>query len=163
MQAFQEAIFRLYGKKAILGYRAKTKAFTFQIKSREIYDDLLRCFEGALPRTFSWRVPGCVSAARDSVRCAFLRGFVDSEGCLVAGRGTINISSSNLPGIEDIQELLEDLGFATKLYSTLNRQRGTTSYHVQVRRRSLRRFLRMIGLTIRRKAEAAEACLTPRK
>lgn len=163
VQEFQAAIFRQYGKKAVLGYRAKTKAFTYQMKSREIYDDLLRCFEGELPKTFSWRVPRCVRVARESVRCAFLRGFVDSEGCVVAGRGTINISSSNAAGIEDIRDLLVDLGLATKLYRSLNHQRGTTSYYLQVRRTSLGRFLGMIGLTIRRKRDAAEACLTPRK
>ena len=102
----------------------------------------------------------------------FLRGFFDSEGCVEVwkGREVIAISASNydLDVLEFARILLEQLGIHSRIYrikrkGQVSKIRGDTyRYNSDLhalkiyRRNDIRRYVDMIGFTIRRKLEKAK-------
>lgn len=102
-------------------------------------------------KTFSWRIPKEIyDSDNKEIISNFLKGFVDSEGCVYVGkRGcSIQIASSNINGLKQISNLLKKIGINNNLnYNTPNKFISICFYDNQ------KRFFNLVGLTINRKKE----------
>jgi DNA endonuclease len=153
VEAFSQAVSRVLGcppHKLWKGNGNETEVeFGSYLLHKFLLQDLLKL------REFIEQDKKCVAA--------FIRGFLDSEGC-VSSNGRLSASNSNLELLKYVQYLLrryfgiESTGprLGTKKGSTITRRgksykRNVDVYVIFVRARSLRAFHKEIGLTIRRK------------
>lgn len=101
----------------------------------------------------TWHTPSeILSCDNENIIAAFLKGFVDSEGCVSRTGYQITISNTNRVGLNQIRQLLLKLGiFVSEIYASntcLNLR--ITGYP------NLRIFYHKVGLTISRKKTRLE-------
>ena len=159
-EAFASALNEVYGSSAVVSRRDAERCrngytYNVQLGSRLVCDDIDRWLEGR-HRTDEWRVPKCIREGSAELKCAFLRGFFDSEG--TASRRAnesfcVAAFSSNKPGIDDVLSLLASLGIAASLW-TMKASEGKLHFAASILTRSFRDFHNKVGFTIARKQQA---------
>ncbi len=116
-ESFSAAIEAVYGAKAPI-YARKTdyyvggEVFHVSVGSRLICEDMRRFVPNQA--CMEWKVPVEVALADEAQRCAFLRGFADSEGTVTDGK--VKLASSNRPGLEGVQALLKRIGVESNIH-----------------------------------------------
>ncbi len=145
----------------------KQKLFVARAYSATLYRLLHKPVDLDHLRSFIEHCEECVGA--------FLRGFVDSEGC-VGEYGFINIYNTNFGLLSYVKELFDRLGIeatgphllsraGTPIYDPKTgqmRKRRGDYYVLRTRARSAHVFYQKIGLTITRKRQKLERYLSKR-
>ena len=165
---FKRAIKKVYGitvkthiipggiEKVPSGYSECKDKFIAKVSWKKVYEDLIRYgnFE-----TYSWRVPLEIIKGRKELVACFLRGFFDSEGSVDVKNRSIEVTSCNKHGLENIQELLKKfkilatLGLSNK---GLFRLRFSFSVYLKI-------FKEKINFSIERKRNSLEKAINSLK
>ena len=106
-------------------------------------------------KNYNWKVPKIIKDSSTSIKCAFVKGFFDSEGEIDKKIGRVGASSMNLIGLKDVGNLLFSLGIRyTIIKKKDNRPNTHQKYVLRIHdKKSLELFNKYIGFTIRRKQE----------
>ncbi len=141
---FKEQIEQQYGLNVHI-YRCKDHYFELVLSSILVYNDLIRydqTKEGY--KTKTWKIPlQIIESNKESIKIAFLRGFIDSEASI--SHNQLMIYSSNKEGLEQLQLLLKQVGVISYLYPYKLRILSISSKHY------LTLFSEKIGFRIKRK------------
>jgi intein-encoded DNA endonuclease-like protein len=156
---FKKAVKEVYGiiikthripggiRKLPSGYSECKDQFIAKVSWKKVYEDLIRYGDFG---TYSWRVPIEIIRGHKELIAHFLRGFFDSEGNIDIKNRSIEVTSCNKRGLEDVQELLKKfkilatLGMSKK---SLFRLRFSSSAHLKI-------FKEKINFSIKRKRNA---------
>lgn len=101
----------------------------------------------------NWAVPEMIKNSDEKVQCSFLRGFFDSEGEIDKKSGRIGATSMNLVGLNEIGDLLMDLGIRYTIIKKKDLRPNTNQkYVLRIHdKNSISLFYSLIGFTIQRK------------
>jgi len=107
----------------------------------------------------TWHVPDSIKNSNNEIKCAFIKGFFDSEGEIDKKIGRVGATSMNLSGLKEIGNLLFSLGIR---YTIIKKKdiRPNTSQKYVLRihdKKSIRLFYELVGFIIQRKQEILEA------
>lgn len=104
---------------------------------------------------FEWRVPKIIIGSNNLSKSSFLKGFFDSEGEIDKQIGRIGATSVNLEGLNQVGDLLTDLGIAyTIIKRKDNRPNTHQKYLLRINdKKSIKLFSELIGFTINRKQQ----------
>jgi intein-encoded DNA endonuclease-like protein len=148
--------------------RKKTGRYVVEAASKTLYELLRKPIDLKRIKKYVEHCPKCVAA--------FLRGLFDSEGC-VRKEGYIILSNTNYEVLVYAQRLLWRYFGIESTGPWPNVQKGTTMhdprtgklyktnkdcYYIYIRAKSLPRFYRYIGFTIKRKQKRFETYLRRR-
>ena len=142
LRVYQLLVMTYDGQKAAFGSR-----YRIRIRRKAIVTDLLRhtrlgCLE--------WRVPPEVMRSNyDHVKGAWCRGFADGEGTIRASE--INLPSTNLRGLRQVQQLLKSLEIGSKLRGPYNHRPYLDSFALAVPKRHFLTYARRVGFNHPRK------------
>jgi len=122
----------------------------------------LNGFEG---KASEKRVPAWVWSVPESQRLAFIAGYLDADGAVIAEKRRLGLKSSNRELLEDIASLLVTLGITPRLYTEFSQPRTVIILGVEcIAHGSHRldfpideRFFSHLSLALREKAESVEA------
>jgi len=159
-EEFAKSFYEVYGLKMTLklrrvqdrikngkNYKCKPQWSAF-ITAKRASEDLMS-YGGT--DTFNWEVPKEILESNNTkIISMFLKGFVDSEGCVYLGkRGcSITIASSNVNGLKQIVFLFSKINIKSRLIeNSINKCVSITHYSNQ------KSFLENVGLTIKRKKD----------
>ena len=149
---------RLFNYEWRIDIRKNSNNLRIMIGSRAIVDFLhLLCGLPIGPKTDA-SIPEVVLNANKEIKCAFLRGLVDTDGSLVFKNKkgdkvqypTIDFQMSNRRLIEDIAKMLKELGFSFHSGSRMkNRyERLHESHYIQINgKKSLEKWMSCIGFS----------------
>ena len=100
-----------------------------------------------------WRVPKTIFDASQEIKCGFLRGFFDSEGCVGIGSRRITAISTNGDGIEDVRNLLTSLGIKSRIRKITKISKNRKAcYALRITgRQNIVKYRDKIGFVIKRK------------
>lgn len=108
-------------------------------------------------------VPSVVFNSSRKVQIGFIRGFYDSEGCVLKNPKIVRVYNTNQKVIEQIKEMLVTLGFdekRTKVRLHYRRENGKDMYVVAIaNKQGIKMFYELIGFTINRKQERLKSIL----
>lgn len=113
-------------------------------------------------RKDNWRIPKIIKESKKSIKCAFIRGFFDSEGEIDEKIGRIGATSMNLKGLLEIKELLGSINIRSTIIKRKDPRPNTSQkYVLRIHdKNSIRLFYELIGFTIQRKQNILkEYCL----
>lgn len=105
-------------------------------------------------RAKTWRVPEAIKNASDPIKSSFLKGLFDAEAS--AFQYSVTMMLANKPAITDVTKLLESLGIdcGTGCYYKHNRTVFSEVGYLRITGQdNLRKFLRTVGFSIKRKNE----------
>ena len=104
-------------------------------------------------KNYNWKIPNIIKNSNNKIKCAFIKGFFDSEGEIDKKIGRVGASSMNLGGLKEIGDLLFSLGIRyTIIKKKDNRPNTHQKYVLRIHdKESLKLFNKLIGFTIRRK------------
>jgi len=104
-------------------------------------------------KKYNWQVPSLIKNADIKIRCAFIKGFFDSEGEIDKRIGRIGATSMNFDGLEEIKRMLEDIGIRNTIIKRKDIRPNThQKYVLRIHdKNSIRLFYSLIGFTIIRK------------
>jgi len=110
-----------------------------------------------------WRIPKAIIVSNERIKCAFLKGFFDSEGEVDKKIGRVGATSINLKGLEDVGSLLSGFGIRYTIIPVKDKRPNTRQkYKLRIHdKMSIKLFYELIGFTIKRKQEVL-AVLFPR-
>jgi intein-encoded DNA endonuclease-like protein len=110
---------------------------------------------------YAWKVPGPIKNSPKKIKCAFIRGFFDSEGNIEKKSKRISATSVNLNGLKEISNLLKDIGIRNTIISEkIPRENRFTKHVVRIQdRKSIELFNKNIGFTIKRKQNILDECI----
>lgn len=111
IQIWKDTLEKLYGIKC-RPWKRLDKIVGYVLTSRGAANDLIRY--GSFGR-YKWIVPSEIISANRTVKCFYLRGFFDSEGCVPKNKHEITAKSVNYDGLEQIKNLLEEVGIHAKI------------------------------------------------
>lgn len=127
--------------------------FVISLVSKLAVEDLQRDCNHSF-KTREWRVPEQIKESSKDIQSAFIRGFVDSEGCVKfrKGRGEVTMWSINKEGLNEIYEILVNIfglwaTFGSRFSDNTIHYIGISNYN------SLNLFCEEIGFTIKRKQD----------
>lgn len=108
-----------------------------------------------------WRVPDIIKNSENNIKCAFLKGFFDSEGEIDSKAKRIGATSMNLKGLEEIENLLKSIGIiSTMIKKKDTRLNASQKYILRLQdRKSMELFYKNIGFTIQRKHIILAECI----
>jgi hypothetical protein len=149
VEAFKKVSEQVYGIKASIKLKnpgktsyGKKQLINVTFYSTRILEDLRRYKVSFSEST--WNIPPKIKNAYQSIKCAYISGFADSQGT-AHGREII-LASKNEKGLDEMLKLILSLGLrATKL------KRKDTSVISVHSRSSLEYFYKNIGFQIKRK------------
>jgi len=100
-----------------------------------------------------WRIPEIIKNSNMFVKEAFLKGFFDSEGEIDKKSGRVGAVSMNFVGLNDISDLLRDLGVKYTIIKKKDSRPNTNQkYVLRIHdKKSINLFYKKIGFTIKRK------------
>jgi DNA-binding CsgD family transcriptional regulator len=128
-----------------------SRQFRVRICSKAALQDINNY--GVTFRTGTWRVPKAIMRADLPLKAEFVKGFFDSEGNVDSRR--VQATSTNLPGLRDVQRLLTGFGIRSTIVSQTNSAPRRTVHNLRIQdRRSVEAYYRSIGFTIQRKQAA---------
>ncbi len=106
----------------------------------------------------NWKVPEVIKIADDNIKCAYIRGFFDSEGEIDKRIGRVGATSMNLDGLKEVKNLLESLGIRSTIIKKKDTRPNTSQkYILRIHdKNSINLFKEMIGFTIERKQQILE-------
>lgn len=101
----------------------------------------------------NWNVPKIIRDSSNNIKCAFIKGFFDSEGEIDKKIGRVGATSMNLKGLEEIGNLLQNLGIKyTVIKKKDTRPNTSQKYSLRIHDKiSIKLFYELIGFTIQRK------------
>jgi intein-encoded DNA endonuclease-like protein len=152
---FADCINKIYGiqpsiskiKATQINWNEKWQA---RVCCKEIFNDMINYGHF---KTSSWRIPEIIFESSDEIKCRFLRGFFDSEGNVDVNSRRITAVSTNKDGINDIANLLTNLGIKSRIHknSTICGNR-TISFNLRMTgRQNIVKYCEKIGFSIQRK------------
>ena len=93
--------------------KRRSKVFGYTLNSRAVAEDLASY--GTFG-SYEWHAPRRILNSTAKLKAAFLQGFFDSEGFpLKPGRCAVHATSVNKLGLEEVQQLLRELGIKSSL------------------------------------------------
>ncbi len=99
-------------------------------------------------------VPEIIKKSKNSIKAAFLRGLVDTDGSLVfkkkGKRPTVDIATGSISLFNSVQKLLDDLKieYYPNTYHGIRKRTHTTLYKVQINGKPrLRKWMKIIGFS----------------
>ena len=101
---------------------------------------------------FLWHIPSEIFSEKLEIRCAFLRGFFDSEG--FANDEVLGCCSVNKDGLEQIVKLLESIEIKSIAYLNAKSDGAYRLYIYRMRERM--KFHKLVGFSIKRKMQNLE-------
>lgn len=111
----------------------------------------------------NWVVPDIIkTAAKINIKCAFIKGFFDSEGEIDRQNGRVGVTSMNLNGLEEISKMLEDLDVRNTIIKRKDIRPNThQKYVLRIHdKNSIKLFNSLIGFTIIRKQKILDNYLS---
>lgn len=119
-------------------YTPKIEEDRVRICRRDVIKDLINYSDyGCL----KWHVPQDIIKNKDlSIR--FLRGYFEGDGC---AKNKLVYCSSNIKGLYQVQLMLKKLGILFTLQGPYFRQGKENEYFVYIRRKSWKKFLKVIN------------------
>lgn len=103
----------------------KCKEFSFS--SKVVYVFLHNICEMPLgEKKGKLRVPKIIKNSSDEVKMNFIAGFLDSDGYVYVKRKDVAVTQGDKRFLEEMKELIENLGFKTRKIYTQHKEWGTT-------------------------------------
>jgi len=104
-------------------------------------------------RKDKWGIPDIIKNSTERIKCAFLRGFFDSEGEIDKRIWRIGATSMNMNGLKQVGELLKSLGIRYTIINVKDNRLNThQKYRLRIHdKKSIKLFNESIGFTIKRK------------
>ena len=99
----------------------------------------------------SQRVPSDIFEAPDSIKSAFLKGFIEGEGHVSLSQREITVASMSRELLEHVRTLLLSAGIRSQLHG---RQNG--SYRLRISGSNFETYVTKIGFITKRKQQSAE-------
>ena len=151
-QRFYQLLVMTYGgQKAAFGSR-----YRIRIRRKAIITDLLHhtrlgCLE--------WRVPSEILQSNDElVKGAWCRGYADGEATI--RKSEIDLPSVNLPGLRQVQHLLQSLEIGSHLRGPYNHRPHLDSFVLVVPARHIPTYARHVGFNHPRKRQILREILS---
>jgi len=85
-------------------------------------------------------IPKIILRSSKKIKFAFVSGFFDADGCIYEKQKLINFAQADKGFLEELSDLLNDLGINTRPIYTKNKELGIT-YELSIRFNSLQNFL----------------------
>ncbi|MDO8516971.1 MAG: LAGLIDADG family homing endonuclease [Nanoarchaeota archaeon] len=110
----------------------------------------------------NWIVPEIIKNSNNSIKCAFIKGFFDSEGEIDKQIGRVGATSMNLNGLTEIKNLLKNLGIRNTIIKKKDlRENASQKYILRIHdKNSIRLFNELISFTIQRKQRVLKEFLS---
>ncbi|MFH1365721.1 MAG: LAGLIDADG family homing endonuclease [archaeon] len=95
------------------------------------------------------------------MKCAFVKGFFDSEGDIDPKSRRIGATSVNFNGLKDISVILNDIGIRNSIISEkIPKENRFIKHVIRIQdRKSIELFSKNIGFTIERKQKGLESSI----
>ncbi len=144
-------VFGLIPSRSIVKPKRKThnKQYVVELNSKLAYVDLQRY--NVSFKEENWRIPEIIKNATEKIKCMYLRGFADSQGCVLHYGRRIELASKNKEGLNEMKELLVNVGIKD---CSVNKNGITVTA-----RRSLETFAKKINFIIPYKKDRLEKLL----
>jgi len=136
-------VIKPYRKKIIVNKANWNDKFEVRLCSKEACSDILSI--GSF-KTKIWFVPKIIKESSLQTQASFLKGIFDSEGSVETNGKRINLTSTNLKGLKEIESLLCNFDIKSKI----NKQTRASNLRIQDKN-SIDNFKQNIGFTIKRK------------
>ncbi len=145
IKRFQESVVEIYGT-IFKGKITPTcnRKYRIVICGKWMVEDLKK-YLGDKKGTFSWRVPPKIISSSENCKINFIKGFFDSEGT-VCKRYSLNFWSSNIEGLNQIKELLNDLDIMSSDIKPY--REGNCNRLYITGKKNIIRFIKLIGTNI---------------
>jgi len=138
--------------------RNRKLQYITRLCSKEACDDMKNI--GGEFKTAVWRVPDIIKKANLKIQAKFIQGFADSEGGIDSGKRRINLTSTNLEGLKEMQELTNNLKIRSVIQKSERDKNRKDCYNLRIQdRESMILFHQHIGFKIKRKQKYLEECL----
>lgn len=138
--------------------RGVSHFFVVRLASKQVINFLQRKIKNG---TYKWRVPEDVINSNDEdIICNFLKGFFDSEGCVIHSNRTRRVEafSVNKEGLDQIQILLEKIYIKSRNLQT-EEQKLMGAYTLRISKRTNLEKFEKVNFIINRKREKFENLL----
>ena len=94
--------------------------------------------------SLQWQVPSEVLKSKDEkVKAAWCRGYADGDG--TARPYEVDFDSTNRPGLEQVQDLLQSLRISSKLRGPYHRRPYLDRFTLTISKKNLSRYAELIG------------------
>lgn len=114
-------------------------------------------------KTYNWRVPmDVLNTSDEKIICSFLKGFFDSEGCVIFGNPfnrRVEATTVQKEGLKEIRSLLKKIGIISRITQS-KEQKMKGLYEVIISgRKNLEAFAEKVNFSIHRKRIVLESLL----
>ena len=141
-ETIKDAFYKMYDKKLKIMKAPLQNYYILRTTSKTAYEDLIKIAKFG---THEWRVPFDFLKTA-AMKSEWLKVFYDCEAYV--GKRKIQLQSVNKAGIQDVKDLLENIGIdASKIYEYNRKQKNwSTNYLLEIRRKeNLKNYLKLVG------------------
>ena len=120
-----------------------------RICSKEIFYDIL---EYGMFNTSSWRIPKVIFNSSKKVKCSFIKGFFDSEGCVDKSRKIVGVSTNKI-GLKELKNLLFSLDIESNILKRKSKSANRKDlFYLNITcKENIKKYSKFIGFSIKRK------------
>lgn len=144
-------VYGIHPKRSLISITTKNWSDKYQARlcCKAAHNDLLKYTSF---KTNKWGVPQEIKNSNKNIQSAFIRGFFDSEGNVDTKSRKLGVTSVNLFGLQNIQDLLKSSSISSAIYSRRSRGNRAATYYLQIHgRQNIEKFSNKIGFAIARK------------
>lgn len=141
-KSFNDAFFELYGRRFIVRKSKEYNNYILRGTHKEAYLDLIKL--GSFG-TYDWNVP-FEFLTTTKMKTEWIKAFFDAEAHV--GKRQIQVQSVNKKGLEEVKQLLEEVGIITsKIYTYKRKQKNwNINYLLAILRKSeFKNYLKLVG------------------
>jgi intein-encoded DNA endonuclease-like protein len=155
VEEFKKTLFNVFKIKSSDEFRKSRKEkwnaqYVTRLCSKEACDFINSVGEF---KKYNWMIPEIIKNANTKTKCAFIKGFFDSEGEIDKRTGRVGATSMNLEGLKEIGDLLNGLSIRNTIIKVKDNRLNThQKYRIRIHdKNSIGLFAFLIGFTIARK------------